>query len=194
MAKIIGISGISGAGTTTITEALGAKLNVTTVHWDDFDNISQSPQDYLEWFHQSKNYDDWHYPALENVLHELKRGHEVIHPALERILLPTPIVIFDGSLGRLHKATGRYIDLAIHLDTSMDVALARRLIRGFGETVTAASGHDIIDELSWYLNAGRVLFDATEIKNAADVVVDGNLSVNEIVAHIMASCRDFLKG
>ncbi len=45
MVKIIGISGISGAGTTTLTKALGTALDATTIFWDDFDDISESPDD-----------------------------------------------------------------------------------------------------------------------------------------------------
>ncbi|HXW53424.1 MAG TPA: hypothetical protein VEL47_04880 [Myxococcota bacterium] len=44
MARIIGISGISGAGTTTTTKALAEALNATALYWDDFDDISSGPE------------------------------------------------------------------------------------------------------------------------------------------------------
>lgn len=184
MAKIIGISGISGAGTTTITKALGDALGVTTVFLDDFDDISKSPSDYVEWFHESKDYADWHYPALEKVLAKLRAGHSLKHPVTKEDLLATPLIIFDGPLGRKHQATSRHVDFFIHIDTSMDVALARRLIRDYSVKMKSPC-LEIIDELSWYLDIGRPLFDASEIKASADFVTNGDVPVDEVLSSIM---------
>lgn len=41
--NIIGISGIGGAGKSTLTQALGKALNATMIYWDDFDAISVEP-------------------------------------------------------------------------------------------------------------------------------------------------------
>jgi uridine kinase len=189
MAKIIGISGISGAGTTTTTRALGKILNATTIYWDDFDDVSSGPGDYVEWFHKSGDYADWQYPALEKTLHELKKGLDIKHPATGDKLLSTSIIIFDSSLGRKHEATGKFIDFMIHIDTSMDVALARRLVRDY-RSRQDATVMDIVDELEWYLRDGRPLFDAISIKETADFVVNGDLSTNNVVETIMAKLRD----
>lgn len=188
MVRVIGISGISGAGTSTITKALGKALNATALFWDDFDDISQSPDDYVEWFHKSGDYGDWHYPALENTLKELKEGRTLNHPATREKLVSTPLVIFDASLGRQHSATARFVDFFIHLDTNMDVALARRLIRDYGDN-HKASISDVLDELQWYLSDGRPLFDARKIKASADFVVNGDNSVEKILAVIMLELK-----
>ena len=37
---LIGISGCSGAGKTTLVNELSKKLNTAKLHWDDFDEIS----------------------------------------------------------------------------------------------------------------------------------------------------------
>lgn len=188
MPTVIGISGISGAGTTTVTTALGEILKATTIFWDDFDEISQGPDDYVEWFHKSGNYADWYYPALEKTLQELKAGHSIYHPVLNHLLVARPIVVFDGSLGRKHESTARFVDFFIHLDTSMDVALARRLFRDYGKNkIKPIDG--IIDELQWYLEEGRPLFDADAIKFAADFVTAGDGTVDEIVKTILAEIK-----
>lgn len=36
--KIIGISGASGMGKTSLTKALGKELSATQVFWDDYDS------------------------------------------------------------------------------------------------------------------------------------------------------------
>lgn len=189
MANIIGISGISGAGTTTTTKALGKLLHATTIFWDDFDFISQAPDDYVEWFKNSGDYADWKYPALENTLQELKSGRDIKHPATGQILVSTPLIIFDSSLGRKHEATGRFIDFLVHLDTSMDVALARRLIRDYREKKNTMAS-EILDELEWYLELGRPLFDATAFKEAADFLVNGNLPTKDVVSLIFERLRN----
>jgi uridine kinase len=180
--KIVGISGISGAGTTTITTLLGAALNGTTVYWDDFDDISQSPADYIEWLRNNGDYADWHYPALEKTLKQLKDGRSVMHPAKDDELFSSSIVVFDAPLGRKHHPTGQYIDYQFHLNTSMDIALARRMLRDYRHQESAATA--ILDELEWYLTAGRPLFDATEVRNAADFIVNGDLATKEIISVI----------
>lgn len=176
MTKIIGISGISGAGTTTLTKALGTALNATTIFWDDFDDISESHDDLVEWFKSSKDYGAWHYPALEETLKTLKAGLSMKHPASGQDLPPSSVVIFDAPLGRMHRATGQYIDLLIHLDTSMDVALSRRVLRDYRE-----KPKEIIDDLEWYLADGRPLFDASETKKTADLVLNGDLPIAQLV-------------
>lgn len=183
MTKIIGISGISGAGTTTITKALGERLEATMLFWDDFDEISQGPDDYVEWFTRSGDYANWHYPALEHVLRELKEGRSLEHPVTRERLIATELVILDSSMGRKHEATGRFVDFQIHLDTSMDVALARRLVRDYCDE-RAPKKNDIIAELEWYLQVGRPLFVATDIKETADLVVDGDSLVEDVVTII----------
>lgn len=180
MVTIIGISGISGAGTTTTTKALAKLSKSTALYWDDFDEISQGPDDYVEWLYKSGDYADWQYPSLAQTLKELKTGHDLNHPVTGEMLVATPYVFFDSSLGRMHKATAQFVDLMIHLDTSMDVALGRRLVRDYRQK-SDATANDILEELEWYLIDGRPLFDATGIKNSADVVVDGNSPTKEII-------------
>ncbi|TXG75772.1 hypothetical protein E6Q11_06755 [Candidatus Dojkabacteria bacterium] len=150
MVKIVGISGISGAGTTTTAKLVGSALNATTIYWDDFDDISQSPSDYVEWLRNSGNYADWRYPALEETLKWLKDGRSIVHPAKGNELFPGSIVVFDAPLGRKHSSTGQYIDYLFHLNTSMDVALARRMLRDY-QNKESASAKTILDELEWYL-------------------------------------------
>jgi len=172
MAKIIGISGISGAGTTTTTKALSQALNATALYWDDFDEISSGPEDYVEWYRTTGNYADWKYPALENALRELKQGNTIFHPATGQTLSASSLIILDSSLGRMHQATAQYVDYFIHLDTSMDVALARRLIRNYLDKKDGPA-QEILSEL-----------EASAEKSSADYVINGDLPTQEIIGLI----------
>ncbi len=87
--KIIGISGNMGAGKTTLAYALQQNLKSTLLCWDDFDDISTSPPDYVEWYHRSQNYSEWNYQALADILKQLKEKQSVLHPVSKQILNPT---------------------------------------------------------------------------------------------------------
>jgi uridine kinase len=76
MVRIIGISGISGSGKSLLAKELGTALNATTICWDDFDDISESPADYIKWYESDRNYNAWKYDALSDVLNKLKKNEK----------------------------------------------------------------------------------------------------------------------
>jgi uridine kinase len=53
--KIIGISGKTGAGKTTLGQAFAKPLQATFVCWDDFDDISEGPEDYVDWYKRGQD-------------------------------------------------------------------------------------------------------------------------------------------
>ncbi|MBM3632348.1 MAG: uridine kinase [Alphaproteobacteria bacterium] len=179
---IIGISGISGAGKTTVTQALSKVLNATAVFWDDFDEISTSPDDYVAWHNSGQGYETWDYPTLATTLDTLKKGNCVIHPVLNNELFPTKYIIFDAPLGRFHQQTGHFIDTWIHIDTPLDVALARRTLRDFKKDPRTVN--HVLEDLQYYLDHSRPLFFDTAEKTAADFVVDGTLSIEKQIRSI----------
>lgn len=185
MVKIIGISGIGGAGKSVLTHALGGALNATILFWDDFDEISQDPVDYIEWYKNNRDYSEWKYDALAEVLRQLKLGKKVICPATKKELIPTDYIVFDAPLGRKHTATGQYIDYSIFLNTPLDVALARRVLRDFRDK-SNLNITEIFEELDFYLTASRPLYTMNyEETEKFDCVVDGNQSVDKLVAAIV---------
>jgi uridine kinase/GNAT superfamily N-acetyltransferase len=173
---IIGFSGITGSGKTTLVKALSKKLEATAIHWDDFDDISKSPEDYVKWYHGSRDYSEWEYPELAKVLKQLKHGNEVVSPATKEKLIPTDIILFDAPIGYCHKETGQFIDFLVNVDTPLDVALARRLLR--------LNKDEIPKELMFYLEQSRPLYIQTEPERQADMVVDGSMPLEMLVDHV----------
>ena len=73
----------------------------------------------------------------------------------------------------------------VFIDTPLDIAMARRLLRDFtGQTENPVKWLDA--HLSYYLNGGQLLFLElkNQIKGNCDIVVDGLLTVDELAATI----------
>lgn len=81
-----------------------------------------------------------------------------------------------------------YLDLSIYIDTPLDIAMARRLLRDH----RGSENVDIHNDLKFYLGAGRAAYLEMEdkIKPDADIVVDGTLPVVQIVELVMKELRD----
>ncbi len=190
MSKIIGIAGISGAGKTTLVKAVGKALNATCVYWDDYDEISTGPKDYVSWYETSRDYSAWHYPSLENVLSHLKEDKIITCPATHKELMPTPVVLFDAPLGYKHSATGKYIDALISLDVPLDIALGRRILRDF--TSNKSTKEDIVEDIRCYLTHSRKLFEYFPEKEGAQLIINGNATIEEQVKFILSYLKPYL--
>jgi len=184
---IIGISGKTGAGKSTLSKLLANELKATLISWDDYDDISQEPDDFIAWYHHGQDYDAFKRQALSKNLEELKNNKSTIHPVSNQILPATPFIIFDAPLGRLHQETGKFIDIMIHLDVPLDVLLCRRLLRDFKEQNNTK---DLLEEMLFYLEHSRPLYLDKELKDTADLVVDGMLSPEQELTDVITYIKN----
>lgn len=180
--QIIGVSGVTGAGKSTLAAALAKEFDATLICWDDFDSISKGPEDYVNWFNCGQDYSEWNYSELANVLELLQSKHSCIHPVQNQQLASTDLIFFDAPLGRLHHQTGQFIDVLIHIEVLLDVSLSRRLIRDFK---TSETNDALLKELEFYLNVSRPLYFNDKLKDGADLILDGLLPTQIQVQSIM---------
>ncbi|HAU0262632.1 TPA: uridine kinase [Legionella pneumophila] len=171
---IIGISGKTGAGKSTLAKMLASDLNATLISWDDFDEVSKEPEDYIEWYGRGGNYSEFKREELKKVLAKLKEGEKVLHPVLHDELIPTKYIIFDAPLGTLHQQTGKYIDTCVHIEVPLDISLCRRVLRDFDDQLKTKE--DVLEEIDFYLKHSRPLFFDHDLKKNATIVVDGLLT------------------
>ena len=77
--------------------------------------------------------------------------------------------------------------MAFFIDTTLDIALARRILRDMGN----ASGGDIRNDLLGYLKYARIAFIQMQkdILPASDYVIDGTMSIEYIVKEIINIIR-----
>lgn len=174
---IIGISGNMGAGKSTLAKALSNTLAATLISWDDFDEISNGPNDYVDWHKRGKDYSEWNYQTLAVSLQKLKSKKIIVHPVIKVNLNPTKNIIFDAPLGRFHEQTGEYIDTWVHIKVPLDVSLCRWLIRDFKPS--HKTKNELMEEIEFYLSSSRPLFFDDQMKLKADFIVDGMLSTDQ---------------
>lgn len=164
-----------GGGKTSLTTELTSRLlNATAVYFDEFEDSTEDPADWKQWFEDGADYNAWKAPGLIAHLEALRSG-EVANAAGK----PFDYVIFDAPLGRANQATGRFIDHMVHLDTPLDIAMARRILRdGISEETE--------NHLRAYLDWARELFLDDTVLQSADLVLDGALPTDDLADRIVS--------
>ena len=176
-AIVIGISAVSGGGKTRVASDLARSVvNASAVYFDDFDDTTEHPPDLRKWLADGGDYNAWQAPVLAEHLGKLKTGKTVGPDGS-----PLRHIVFDAPLGRAHAATGNFIDHMVFLDTPLDIALARRLLRDGWTDDT--KGH-----LRRYLDWTKELFThhIEQVAATADLVLDGTLPADVLVERIIA--------
>jgi uridine kinase len=101
--------------------------------------------------------------------------------------MPTNYIVFDAPLGRKHTATGKYIDFLIYLNTPLDIALARRLLRDYSDKTNSV----IIEELTVYLSTSRPLYVMDyDRKEECDLIIDGSFPPDKQIKIILSALNE----
>lgn len=169
---VITINAISGGGKTTVTKELQKQLpNSKALYFDDRDYDSDSGvDDICKWIEDG---------ADVNVF-----NLDLLAEDIEMLIKETPdFIVMDYPFGYRHNLIAKYIDYSIFIDTPLDIALARRIIRDYDNTTIG----NIFDDMNHYLTQGRnaYLYGLDSTKLSADFVVDGSKSVSDIVTIII---------
>ncbi|MGD6874267.1 hypothetical protein ACQCU1_19060 [Sutcliffiella horikoshii] len=174
---IISIAAVSGGGKTIITKKLSLVLgDARELFFDDYD-FENEPDDIVQWVDQGADYNLWNLDPIVSDIERIKSSREV----------PTYILL-DYPFSYLNDKMKKYIDLSIYIDTSLDVAMARRILRDH----TKSNINDVLNDVKFYLQSGRVAYLEMEnsIKPNSDIVIDGTLPPDQIVELIIKEIRD----
>ncbi len=187
---VIGVSSVSGGGETVTTKKLAELLqDAVILCFDDYDNANVHPENLQTWLIEGADYNAWKTPILTKDLRSLKAGNPITSPLDSSKILPAKFIVFDAPLGRSHFDTGQLIDFMVFIDTPLDVAMARRLLRGIpnaNEQSPKDSIQSLKQDLHSYLNGGRTIYlqFVHQVKQKCDLVLDGCLTVDELAAAI----------
>ena len=170
--KIISIAAVTAGGKTTIVNELKKRLrNSQSLHFDNY-TFDGEVDDFYQWVLDGANYHVWNLSPLEDDI--LKNKSAGICDYL----------ILDYPFAYCHDTIKPYIDTAFFIDTPLDIALARRILRDMSN----ATADEIRHDLEMYLKYARTAFIQMQkdILPSSDYVIDGTLSIDEIVNEIIA--------
>ena len=135
--------------------------------------------DFHQWVLDGADYSVWNLDPLERDILKIKDSGEC------------ELLIMDYPFSNCHPLIKPYINLSVFIDTPLDIALARRILRDYGD----ASGQEIRADLECYIKYARIAYlqMLKDVKPSSDYVVDGSMPLIEIVECI-ADCirRDSL--
>ena len=184
------VSAPVGGGKTSLVRGLAQTMDGVPLHFDHYERLTQSPLEEVKaWLHFGAEIADLSIPRLADDLKGLKHGSALADPATGAVMQPTQLVFFETPFARCHRESGNLIDLAIWIDTPLDVALARNLQEFMQqpELRTELSSW-LPDYLDGYLDAVRdmLLMQQEAVGGAADITLDGtaDLATNISVAEM----------
>ena len=165
---VITIAAVSGGGKTTISHLLNRELkNSKVLYYDDYD--FNGPDDIVNWINSGGDPNEW---DLTPFIRDLEK---LLNERLDYIILDFPF-------SYRHDQVRKFIDFSIFIDTPLDIALARRMIRDY----SGSSTENIMSEMNQYISRGRRAYLAMlkTIKPDAELVVDGTLEVSKVTESI----------
>jgi uridine kinase len=173
----VSISSPSGGGKTTIINLLKNKLeNSIVLSFDDYDFTNDPGDNQFNNGLIQYDYNKWELIPLikdiEKVLLENKRKY----------------LFLDYPFSYCNDRIKQYINYSVYIDTPLDIAMARRIIRDFNEN------RDIKKEMELYLQYGRIGYTDMEnyVKPTCDLIVNGNQKsekIAEIIKDILTKRR-----
>jgi uridine kinase len=176
MPYTIAINAVSGGGKTALAKSLQESLPGSKMFcFDDFDQTNKYAEDYYEWWKRGANLLEFDCQGMRDAVdNEIQRG-------------------LDYPFGRDHPRFRDVIDLSVYVDTPLDVAMARRIVRDH-QALPGESAPDVADrlraEMLYYVEKGRhVYLDTERHKSNSDLVLDGRQSLEELSVQILAHIR-----
>jgi uridine kinase len=166
---VIAIAAVSGGGKTSIIKDLNNMLeNLKALFFDDYE--LDGPDDICDWVERSGDCNEWNLKPMINDLTLLRGDNSV------------KFILMDYPFAYLNEEMKRYLDFTIFIDTPLDIAMARRILRDFKSTTVELIQKDI----KHYLDLGRnaYVYMLNTIKPNSDYVIDGLLPENIILSKI----------
>ena len=204
---IIAVSSVSGGGKTTLVKRTADFLKGTALFFDNYAAVSKYPSDIKKWVEDGADVNEWKTPQFAQDLAALRSGNSILSPIDGASILPSEFIVIEEPMGRERAEMASLIDFVVVIDTPLEIALTRRLLRDLGpislEDIDKATKEQLAegvlqivtylkDYLSGYLDAGRDLYVAVQerAKTTCDLVLDGALPVDELAQQIVTAVED----
>ena len=173
--EVISVAAVTAGGKTTVVNELKKKLrNSQSLHFDNY-TFEGEVDNYFQWVLDGANYHVCDLTPLEDDILKIKSEGTCDY------------LILDYPFAYCHNTIKPYIDKAFFIDTPLDIALARHILRDMSN----ASADEIRGDMEVYLKYARIAFVQMQkdILPSSDYVIDGTLSVEEIANEIAARAK-----
>ena len=169
--KIIAIAAVTAGGKTSAVKSLVEKIpNATSLHFDDY-SFEGEVEDFYQWVKAGADDNVWNLTPLKNDIDKLISSNKY-----DYLFLDYPFAYKNDMIKD-------YLDCAIFIDTPLDIALARRVLRDMKES----SSEEILCEMENYIKYERVAYlqMLKDILPSSDYVIDGSKDLETIVDEII---------
>ena len=161
---VIAINAVSGGGKTSLAKLLHESLPGSALFcFDEFDDTNVYPPDYYEWYLRGENLEEFDAPGMRAAVDEEIRRRE------------NQFIVLDYPFGRDHSRFRDVIDLSIWVETPLDIAMARRILRDFLSPNSSVTDlrKELAEDLMHYVAKARQLYLDDRHRNSCDLVLDG---------------------
>lgn len=168
--KIIAISAVTAGGKTTVVRALSERLpNAAALYFDDY-TFAGAVEDYAKWYAEGADVHVWDLSPLRDDIEAVIRSGRY-----DWLLLDYPFAY-------RHEMLREYLDCCIFLDTPLDIAMVRRVLRDMQN----ASAQEIRAEMEAYLQYARPVYLQMQKEQlaSADHVIDGAQPLETIIREV----------
>ena len=185
---VIAISGPSGAGKSTLIKNLVNLFeDAVFLSIDDYPDDHYPPA--IGWLERGADPDEFETPQFFADVRSLKNGKMIFHPESQQKTEPPAYLIIEEPFGKSRTAFKYLIDFHVEIDTPLEIAFPRRLLRIMDWKPKDEQLSYIKQHLEWYLSAGRRFYLAVQenARKDKDLTVDGTLPSETIAQTIFAA-------
>ena len=169
--KIIAIGAVTAGGKTTVVNAVKNRLPGTAfLHFDDY-SFDGEVEDFSKWISEGADCNVWDLSPLKADVEKIISSGKYDY------------LLLDYPFAYLHNMMKDYLDCCIFIDTPLDIALARRVLRDMKN----ASVDDIRNDMDSYLKYARVAYvDMLKtVLPSSDHVIDGEKDIEDIISEVI---------